>query len=66
MDEQLNGRLRLSWTAAAQLIGWLVATLLAYGAINSRVAVLESRQHALDSRIERIENKIDRILERLP
>lgn len=60
-----NGRLRVSWSVAIQIVAWLVAVLLAYGAVDARVAVLESKQGLLERQIERIENKLDRVLERL-
>lgn len=52
-------------TLAIQVIVWLIAALLTYGAINVRVAVVESKQVESDKRMERIENKIDRLLERV-
>lgn len=55
-----NGRIK--WET---VVGWLVAALLAYGAVNARVAVLESRVQDGSSRMERIEQKLDRIWERV-
>lgn len=58
-----NGRIKVDPTVAIQIIAWIVAALVTYGAINARVAVVESKQTALEQRMERIENKIDRLLE---
>ena len=58
-------RAKLSMRAAMTILGWIVSVLLAYGAVNARVAVLESRVSDTHDRMERIENKVDRILERL-
>ena len=60
-----NGRLKVDPLVAFQVIAWLVAALITYGAMNSRVAVVESQQNAAERRMERIENKIDDILGRL-
>lgn len=47
------------------VVGWIVTALLAYGAVNARVAVLESRVDDASVRMQRMEDKIDRIWERV-
>lgn len=71
-DDPPVARFKLTPMIAVQVVAWLVAALLTYGAMSSRVAVIETRQGEsdrrqsdTDRRMERIENKLDRILERL-
>lgn len=58
-------RFRLTPTFAFQIVAWIVAALLTYGAMSSRLAVVETRQGESDRRMERVEQKLDRIIERL-
>lgn len=58
-----NGRWKVDPMVALHLIGWLVFSLLTYGAVDSRVAVVESRQSDSERRLERIENKVDKLLD---
>ena len=57
-----NGKLRIDPTVALQMIAWIIAAVFTYGAISSRVAVVESKQSDTDRRMERIEDKVDHIL----
>ena len=43
MAEQSNGRIRVRWEVVATVVAWLVGGLLAYGALDGRIAVLEDR-----------------------
>lgn len=61
----MTERIKVPAQIALQVVGWVVAASLAYGAVNARVAVLESRVQESDRRLERIESKIDRIFERV-
>ena len=45
-----------------QIAWWITAGLLTYGAVNARVAVLESKYDQQDRRLIRIEDKLDRVL----
>jgi hypothetical protein len=59
-----NGRIRIDPMVAFQVIAWIVAALVTYGAINARVSVVESRQGESDRRLQRIEDKVDQLLQR--
>lgn len=59
-----NGKLRVDQGLAIQLIVWLVAALLTYGAINSRVAVVESQMHQFRSDINEIKSDVKSLLRR--
>lgn len=66
-------RFRLTPSFAFQIVAWIVAALLTYGAMSSRLAVVETRQGETDRRqsdtdrrMERIENKLDLLLTRVP
>lgn len=58
-------RFKISRETAFQIVGWIAAALLAYGAVNARVAVLESRVQSTDQRLERMENTIERMDDRV-
>ena len=60
---ETNGRMKLDPTVALQILAWIIAAVFTYGAISSRVAVVESRQGDSERRMERIESKVDRLLE---
>ena len=57
-----NGRWRVDPTVALQLIAYVVLTVLTYGAISSRVAVVESKQNDAERRMQRVEDKLDQLL----
>jgi hypothetical protein len=61
-----NGKFKLSPGIATQIIGWLIAALLTYGAVSERVAVLETRVNGLERQLERIEHKLDLALRLQP
>lgn len=56
-----NGRFKIT---AEKLITLIVTALLAYAAVTSRVAVIESKQADLERRLERIEQKLDQLIQR--
>lgn len=58
-------RFRLTPSFAFQIVAWIVAALLTYGAMSSRLAVVETRQGESDRRMERIENKLDVLIQRV-
>lgn len=45
--DQSNGRIKLTWAQIVAFIGWLAMALLAYGAVDTRVKVLEDRYDRL-------------------
>jgi hypothetical protein len=53
----------LRQSVAIQIVVWIVAAVLTYGAVNARVAVLETRQLDLDRRLQRIETKLDTVVD---
>lgn len=62
MTEERDDSFSLRQSVAVQIVLWIVAALLTYGAVNSRVAVLETRQLDLERRLSRIEDKLDTVL----
>lgn len=44
------------------VVNFIVTALLTYGAVNARVAVVESKQLDNERRLQRIEDKIDRLV----
>lgn len=54
-----NGRFRVTWK---EVMGWLVAALIAYGTVNARVSVLESRVDSMKSDIGEIKLDVKEIL----
>lgn len=60
-----HGRYKINWqTAVTVLIGWLVSAVLAYGAIDSRVKVLEDRYERMVEDVREIKQDIKVILHR--
>ena len=64
-DPNTNGRLKLDPAVAFQIVAWIVAALLTYGAISARIAMVEVRQTDIGQRLDRIEQKIDAALTHL-
>jgi hypothetical protein len=53
-----------NFTAAAQVIAWLVGVLLAYGALSTRVAVTEARVSTIQDDMREIKADIKQLLQR--
>jgi hypothetical protein len=60
MAEPITGKAQLVLT----VIGWIVAVLLAYGAVNVRVAVLETKYDRLTQDIGEIKSDVKTLLQR--
>jgi hypothetical protein len=57
-----RGRSRYDWTTAALTgVAWLVAVLLAYGAVDARVAVLEDRYERIREDLSEIKGDLKAI-----
>jgi hypothetical protein len=54
----------VSRTLVIQLAVWLIAALVTYGAVNARVAVLESRVDGLKADVAEIKGDIKTLLSR--
>ena len=65
MGETVNGRIKLSWGQIVIFVGWLVSVLLAYGAVESRVLVLDSREQQHYEEIQRALQRIERGINQL-
>jgi hypothetical protein len=63
MSELRDESITLRQSVAIQIVVWIVAAVLTYGAVNARVAVLETRQLDLDRRLQRIETKLDTVVD---
>jgi hypothetical protein len=60
-----NGRIKLTWPQIVAFIGWFAVALLAYGAMDSRVNVIDSREQQHYEEIQRTLQRIERGVERL-
>ena len=63
MSTEQNGRVRIGWDVARQLVIWVAAVLLAYGAMNVRVAVLETRVDTMRTDIAEIKADVKALLQ---
>lgn len=60
-----NGRLKLDWPkVVATVVAWLVAVMLAYGAMNTRVAVIEERYDRLTEDVREMKSDLKTLLRR--
>jgi hypothetical protein len=60
-----NGGVRINWQSAlVVLVGWLVSAVLAYGAVDARVRVLEASYDRLLYDMREIKTDVKQILER--
>jgi len=55
-------RISLSFTVLAQVAGWLIGVLLAYGAIQARVAVVENNVSALQTDLREVKTDVKTLL----
>lgn len=58
-----NGRLRVNWQTVA---GWVVTALLAYGAVEARVRVLEDRYERIIYDISEIKSDVKTLIRNQP
>lgn len=58
------GAANVSAAALAQLAIWVVTIVLAYGALSTRIAVLETKYDSLARQLSDISLKLDRLLEK--
>lgn len=63
-NENGNGKLRISPSVLAQIAIWLVSVLLAYGALSTRIAVVEDRVQRFGTDISEIKADIKTLLRR--
>jgi len=61
---QTNGAFRVPTGVVMQIIGWVVGVLLAYGAVNARVSVLESTQKTMSEDIHELKTDVKTLLQR--
>lgn len=60
-----NGRIKMSPSTLAQLVVWLVSILLAYGALNARISVLETKNDTQARDLIEIKNDVKALLQRV-
>lgn len=59
-----NGRIKLDPTIALQIVAWIVAGVVTYGAINARVAVMETQMETFRADIQEMKQDIKVLLRR--
>lgn len=59
-------RFKVSQNTVLTVVGWIVSVLLAYGAMNVRVAVIEERVNSLRADIVEIKSDVKTLLTRKP
>jgi hypothetical protein len=59
--ENGNGRFRVKWET---VLGWIIAALLAYGAVDRRVAVLETKYDVVEKQLNEIRSDVKELLRR--
>jgi hypothetical protein len=59
-----NGRIKIDPGFAIQLLAWIVAAVLTYGAINARVAVVESQINIFRGDLNEIKQDLKSLLRR--
>lgn len=57
-----NGRLRVSADLVVKVVAWVAAVALAYGAVNTRVAVLEERYERMQIDLAEIKADLKTLL----
>jgi hypothetical protein len=62
----MTERVKVSTQLAMTVIGWVVSVLLAYGAMNVRIAVVEDRVNRLQSDVAEIKQDVKTLLRRTP
>jgi hypothetical protein len=62
----MTDRMKVSTQLAMTGVGWVVSVLLAYGAMNVRIAVVEDRVNRLQSDVAEIKQDVKTLLRRTP
>ena len=63
-DSNGNGRLKVSWEVIATVVAWLVGGILAYGALDARIAVLEDRYLRMQTDLSEIKADVKTLIQR--
>jgi hypothetical protein len=61
---EANGRIKIDPTIALQIVAWIVAGLVTYGAINARVSVVESQMDTFKADVQEMKQDIKTLLRR--
>lgn len=61
-----DDNLRVRWDVIATVVAWLIGGLLAYGALDARIQVLEDRYLRLSSDVSEIKTDVKTLLRREP
>ena len=65
MADPQNGGIRINWQSAlVVLVGWIVSAVLAYGAVDARVKVLEDRYLRMAQDIQEIKSDVRQLVAR--
>jgi len=63
VTEKTSMSLALVLLLVGMVGGWAISGITSFGAVQARVAVIETKQAATDAQLQRIEAKLDRALE---
>jgi hypothetical protein len=58
-----GSRFRVKWET---VLGWIIAALLAYGAVDRRVSVLETRYETIEHQMRELRADVKELLRRQP
>lgn len=59
-----NGRIKVSWNVVVTVVAWVIGGLLAYGAIDGRIRVLEANSETVQDALREIRTDIKELLRR--
>lgn len=58
-----DGSLKIRWDVVVTVVAWLVTVMLAYGALDGRIRVLEDRNSRIDGDIREIKADVKSLLQ---
>lgn len=62
IPSERNGRLKLDPMVAMQIVAWIAAALLTYGAVNARVSVVETQMQQFRDDLHEVKTDVKELL----